>query len=349
MAMPDLAKLEPVSHVITMIHGTFATHARWTLDNSPLCQALRDHLSRNLIIRRFSWSGANRNLDRLDASKQLAGMLHEDIRRYPDAAHFIIAHSHGGNVALYALNDISLQSKLHGIICMNTPFIGATRRNVEQVFFGLALLFLFICIGWVGTFFAVMISDLFASSRDYSLVWFSPFFLAWVIVVLVYARKFWSRAKDWFIRKCEETIISLALPRTAAPRVLCIWSGDEVFSVFNTLEGLSNIPYLVLNVYFVVLLFATAVGLSFIAPEKLFPFSNDFGSHLEGLVMGHLFGPSMWAMTFLLLIMTAAIFVNFLFRIVPMGLPWRLLITSFFVRLSFTQIPFGAQQLSSMT
>jgi hypothetical protein len=61
--------------------------------------------------------------------------------------------------------------------------------------------------------------------------------------------------------------------------------------------------------------------------------------------MGHLFGPSMWAMTFLLLIMTAAIFVNFLFRIVPMGLPWRLLITSFFVRLSFTQIPFGAQQV----
>jgi len=94
------------------------------------------------VIRRFPWSGANRNSDRIEAGKRLAAALKENLASYPDAAHFVIAHSHGGNLALYALNDPRLQQGLSGIICMNTPFISATRRDAEQLFFGLGVLFI---------------------------------------------------------------------------------------------------------------------------------------------------------------------------------------------------------------
>src|SRR5215831_8816470 len=94
---------ETVSHVITMVHGTFARNAEWTSDHSPLSRFLKEHLSQTLIIRRSPWSGANRNLDRIEASKKLSEMPDEGICKYPEALHFIIAHSHGGNIALYAL------------------------------------------------------------------------------------------------------------------------------------------------------------------------------------------------------------------------------------------------------
>jgi hypothetical protein len=47
----------------------------------------------------------------------------------------------------------------------------------------------------------------------------------------------------------------------------------------------------------------------------------------------------------LLVVMLIAIFVNFVLRILPMGLPWRTFLSSFFVRLSFTQMPMTTQQV----
>jgi hypothetical protein len=103
---------ERVSHVVTMIHGTFAKNALWTSDGSNLCKALREHLPGDLVIRRFPWSGANRNSDRIEAAKKLADALNENLASYPYAAHFVIAHSHGGNLALYAMGDSRLQEGL---------------------------------------------------------------------------------------------------------------------------------------------------------------------------------------------------------------------------------------------
>jgi alpha-beta hydrolase superfamily lysophospholipase len=49
--------------------------------------------------------------------------------QYPEPRHFIIAHSHGGIVALYALRDPAADQVVSGIITLATPFVSARPRR----------------------------------------------------------------------------------------------------------------------------------------------------------------------------------------------------------------------------
>jgi hypothetical protein len=275
---------EEISHVITMVHGTFAKNAQWTTDHSPLCNALRQQLGSRLLIRPFPWSGANRNLDRIEASKKLAKMLHEDIARYPKALQFVVGHSHGGNVALYALRDTSLQDKLHGIICINTPFLSVTKRNVEQLFFGLQLFFIGSFSSWLAAvmllFFQCFLMSVGAiiGGCGSNISWMAwPLLLALIVAFVVITIIFSRWAKYWFIKSRERDISNLALPIIRAPKVLSIWSaGDEVFSVFSVLEGIANIPYLFFNAFSIVVLLIAGVGASFVYTNRLHHQMDDW-------------------------------------------------------------------------
>lgn len=50
----------------------------------------------------------------------------------PRAPHFVIAHSHGGNVALYALRDEGLKDRTTGVACLATPFIHVGERDLGK-------------------------------------------------------------------------------------------------------------------------------------------------------------------------------------------------------------------------
>ena len=51
----------------------------------------------------FSWSGANAHADRVSAAEKLYQLLRSELTTSPDSEFLFIAHSHGGNVALKAL------------------------------------------------------------------------------------------------------------------------------------------------------------------------------------------------------------------------------------------------------
>jgi hypothetical protein len=51
----------------------------------------------------------------------------------PTSLHFIVAHSHGGMVALYALRDQALAAKIDGLITLSTPFLVRRDRNLSIV------------------------------------------------------------------------------------------------------------------------------------------------------------------------------------------------------------------------
>lgn len=103
------------------------------MKDSELCESLRNNLEEDVVFRRFNWSGRNRHEARDKAAEKLHGFLEKGLKEYPKDTHkhFIVAHSHGGNVALMALNqgDSSLQKKIAGIACMATPFITARMRK----------------------------------------------------------------------------------------------------------------------------------------------------------------------------------------------------------------------------
>jgi hypothetical protein len=114
-------------YVVTLVHGTWARRAPWTKEDSPLCCYLRETL-RDVTFYRFEWSGRNSNSARFKAAEKLQLELTTRLTERPTAKHYIIAHSHGGNVALYALRDPELCQRISGLVCLATPFFHVRQR-----------------------------------------------------------------------------------------------------------------------------------------------------------------------------------------------------------------------------
>ena len=70
----------------------------------------------------FPWSGRNSHARRMTAGKELAVFIASLRKDHPSVQVFIIAHSHGGNVALYSLKHLE-PKKVDGIVCLATPFL----------------------------------------------------------------------------------------------------------------------------------------------------------------------------------------------------------------------------------
>lgn len=106
--------------MVTLVHGTWARHAAWTQEDSRLWRAL---INKGYTVERVSWSGWNRYTARARGSVALG----DHLDRHPDVHHVVIAHSHGGNVAVRALDgDVRA---IKGVICFNTPFFTMLSRD----------------------------------------------------------------------------------------------------------------------------------------------------------------------------------------------------------------------------
>ncbi len=116
--------------VITTVHGTFARQAPWARPDSPLSQYLTAHLGGAVRIAPFEWSGRNSFKARDDAAKRLRDHLEAICSSEPDSRQFVVAHSHGGNVALLAAATGRLPKPLEGIVCLSTPFLQSWPRHL---------------------------------------------------------------------------------------------------------------------------------------------------------------------------------------------------------------------------
>src|SRR2546421_3776899 len=117
-----------LSVIITLIHGTWARDAPWTQATSGLAKALAKVLG-SVHFERFAWSGSNSHSARCRAATDLRQHIRDCKGSYPLQDHFLIAHSHGGNVVLYALRDKTAAASVRGVICLSTPFIQCRHRN----------------------------------------------------------------------------------------------------------------------------------------------------------------------------------------------------------------------------
>ncbi len=113
--------------VCTLVHGIWARKAPWMQPGSLLRETLRERLP-SVDFKPFDWNGRNGLLSRVHAAWELQAHLHRLIDEHPTARHFIIAHSHGGNVALSALHDGYILDRVSGMVCLSTPFLSAQPR-----------------------------------------------------------------------------------------------------------------------------------------------------------------------------------------------------------------------------
>lgn len=122
--------------VVSLVHGTFGRlpggDADWTREGSVLRRSLAAALGDDVAFIPFRWSGMNWPSARYRAASRLRDHFGETARRYPERSHYVVAHSHGGNVCLYALRDAGRAGTAvpRGVVCLSTPFIAAQPRPI---------------------------------------------------------------------------------------------------------------------------------------------------------------------------------------------------------------------------
>ena len=119
-----------MTYLLTLVHGTWPNPHGWVSARSFLRRELASRLG-DVTFREFSWAGTNRHAARTEGGASLARFIRDGHDEYPGARHFVIAHSHGGNVALYAMRDPVAREAVDGIVTLATPFISARRRKLR--------------------------------------------------------------------------------------------------------------------------------------------------------------------------------------------------------------------------
>jgi pimeloyl-ACP methyl ester carboxylesterase len=119
--------------VVTLVHGTFARRADWTAESSPLRRAICKTMREPVRFEQFLWSGWNTVTSRSKAVDRLISHLADLQTRWPQARHFVVGHSHGGNIAFQAMRDKAVEARIAGVVCLSTPFLWASPRNLGPV------------------------------------------------------------------------------------------------------------------------------------------------------------------------------------------------------------------------
>jgi pimeloyl-ACP methyl ester carboxylesterase len=113
------------STAVVLIHGTFATDAKWTQEDHLLVKRLRTQLG-PCSIYRLRWSGDNYHSVRCDAVQRLCEWIAE---QRGDTKILLIGHSHGGGIA--AVAAARAQRAGLKIVTLSTPFINSAQRHAS--------------------------------------------------------------------------------------------------------------------------------------------------------------------------------------------------------------------------
>jgi hypothetical protein len=91
----------------------------------------------SVLFNRFLWSGCNTFGDRAEAARSLRAALWESLREHPGVPHVVLAHSHGGTVAVKALDTRNESHDgetpdVRALLTLATPFVRLIRRGLPE-------------------------------------------------------------------------------------------------------------------------------------------------------------------------------------------------------------------------
>ena len=107
----------------------------WFADSSEFRNRLTAALSKRGLSARISpflWSGANSVRERDKAAHKLVEHIRAKQSDYPSSTQVVIAHSHGGNVALRALDQLGVTGDEIFIATIATPFVEILRTKLSS-------------------------------------------------------------------------------------------------------------------------------------------------------------------------------------------------------------------------
>ncbi|RKR44573.1 hypothetical protein [Paraburkholderia sp. BL17N1] len=106
-----------------LVHGTFATNAPWMADSSALVGSLRAEFGDDVLVTPFNWDGKNSFASRKSAEIELMSLIEKMSIDRTSPPIVIIAHSHGGNVALRAVSRVRKPTRILALVTLGTPYI----------------------------------------------------------------------------------------------------------------------------------------------------------------------------------------------------------------------------------
>ncbi len=235
-----------------LVHGTFGANSDWLNLSAEQDQkgfrALLSSSSKKVVnfIVPTPWGGISvlgklndlTNRARLDGADNLA----EELIQLPDHdANFLIAHSHGGNVAMYALQNQQAKQKIDGLICLATPFLYPRRRPLSLTTLILSLLIMI-----VGYFQFAWSFDL---SNSSALTWCGAILLFVVAVLIPFALVILI-AKQRFSADdaLGEHIDNLSFKDPEIPVLLIRASGDEASGLLRAGQFLNWLAGMVMRI-----------------------------------------------------------------------------------------------------
>ncbi|QDO84090.1 DUF2974 domain-containing protein [Shewanella psychropiezotolerans] len=230
---------------IVMVHGTFAQEASWSNNiGSTLRNIITDHIGISVSFQAFNWSGKNSHSERIKAARKLHVHLEKIIQEPTSGNIYVIAHSHGGNVAFYALKDSVLQSKISGVICLATPYIRCHERDldiVKRVLF--APLWLFIIVIPIVFMIVAAFNEawiLYAISLVFQYFWITKYEYSISLAKKVFTPV--SRLFDWMKIVQLDSVVRISLPNIRTTPVLSInVHGDEAERHLRIIERFGNV------------------------------------------------------------------------------------------------------------
>ena len=130
--------------VVHLVHGTWPfgffgrwsnTAKAWFEDGSAVRNNIQTLADRPIQFREFRWSGRNSLNARSKASDELYEYLNCVRRQQPNAKHVIVAHSHGGTVAMQALSVWrwhAVEPPIKALVCLSTPFAYLSQARIKD-------------------------------------------------------------------------------------------------------------------------------------------------------------------------------------------------------------------------
>lgn len=230
-----------MEQVFVLIHGTFARAAKWVRDDSNLADRLRSEFP-NSLITNVPWSGRNRFKARAQSAVDLQERVHKLRVECPHARITVIAHSHGGTLALHALSDASLSEQISAIICLSSPFLWVRPRwsRFQYVLLN-QILTLTVCIPMA----IVLFQSLHHAGISKSGMWATKLGII-LVVALIWSQSMWLIEKR--IRKLSDE--STINPGLGSKTLILRTTADEagfILSVASFLSWLTSYPFRVIS------------------------------------------------------------------------------------------------------
>ncbi len=266
--------------IIVLVHGTYGRRSAWARLDHPdnLVSRLKFQGLDNANFERFEWSGRNRPIHRERAARRLAALLRE-LAQNADTPIHVVAHSHGGNIALAAMElvDGDVRRRLQ-LVLMATPFSDQTNRfaptrfeitglNVYPGFLAFCVfVFLFVFPGlayreiaqWNYEHFRALAiiaeakPDAETMQRHLmeAIKWGESPVPVWIdlgpILVAILGVWIWSKSFEWFK---EDALPNLSQSLGTFDRILVVYySQDEAFALLSVLANLFSMMQQILFV-----------------------------------------------------------------------------------------------------